>query len=286
MFKKGNTRPRTEEQKPVKKSLTKALLAIVVAIVAWVGLTFVESYVLMDKNVSTVIVASVDIPEGTVLNSDNINEYVTKKEVNSNLVTSTTIVDTDQIKGKTLVNISAGEIMTSSRYEDLSYVEDDLKDPTEVSFSVSTANNANNGYIREGDLVDVYASVDNKDNKSEFQRIRENVYIDGAYDGSFAKINSADKSVAATNFVIKMEADDVASFKNYTENGTVILVKKDSKDAVTSVPAVTDQTESSESTESTETVDQTESTESTADDTVLNNQNVVQSIKDSEAAED
>lgn len=283
MFKKGNTRPRTEEQKPVKKSLTKALLAIVVAIVAWVGLTFVESYVLMDKNVSTVIVASVDIPEGTVLNSDNINEYVTKKEVNSNLVTSTTIVDADQIKGKTLVNISAGEIMTSTRYKDLSYVEDDLKDPTEVSFSVSTANNANNGYIREGDLVDIYASVDNKDNKSEFQRIRENVYIDGAYDGSFAKINSADKSVAATNFVIKMEADDVASFKNYTENGTVILVKKDSKDAVTSVPAVTDQTESSESTESTETVDQTEST---ADDTVLNNQNVVQSIKDSEAAED
>ena len=92
--------------------------------------------------------------------------------------------------------------------------------------------------------------------------------------------------MAATNFVIKMEADDVASFKNYTENGTVILVKKDSKDAVTSVPAVTDQTESSESTESTEAVDQTESTESTADDTVLNNQNVVQSIKDSEEAED
>ena len=49
---------------------------------------------------------------------------------------------------------------------------------------------------------------------------------------------------------------------------------------------MTDQTESSESTESTEAVDQTESTESTADDTVLNNQNVVQSIKDSEEAED
>lgn len=264
-FKKGKTRSRTEK-KPMNKSLTKALVAILVAIIGWTGLTFVESYILTDKNVTSVVIASADIPQGTIITKDNAENYFKKENVNSDLVTKSTVTDIKSIEGKFLTNVAAGEIVTSDRYYETKDTRD-LKNPVSLTFAAGSAENSVNGTIRGGDNVDIYTSVTTNDVVT-YQLARENVYIENAYDSSYAKIDSADQATVASTFLVKLDEDDAANFKNAISQGDLLMVKKDinQKDAASVIiPAKTEKTAepATENTESTENVEATENVEGT-----------------------
>lgn len=264
-FKKGKTRSRTEK-KPMNKSLTKALVAILVAIIGWTGLTFVESYILTDKNVTSVVIASVDIPQGTVITKDNAENYFKKENVNSDLVTKATVTDIKNIEGKFLTNVAAGEIVTSDRYYETGDTRE-LKNPVSLTFAAGSAENSVNGTIRGGDIVDIYVSVSDN-NSTTYQLARENVYIENAYDSSYARIDSADQTTVASTFLVKLEEDDAANFKNAISQGDLLMVKKDVNQKDTAsviIPAKTEKTAepATENTESTENVKATENAAST-----------------------
>lgn len=271
-FKKGKTRSRTEK-KPMNKSLTKALVAILVAIIGWTGLTFVESYILTDKNVTSVVIASADIPQGTIITEDNAENYFKKENVNSDLVTKTTVTDIKNIEGKFLTNVSAGEIITSDRYYKTGDTRD-LKNPVNLTFASGSAENSVNGSIRGGDIVDIYVST-TVNEITTYQLARENVYIENAYDSSYAKIDSADQAAVASSFLVKLEEDDAANFKNAISKGDLLMVKKDidqkdtasviipAKDAEKATESATENAEPTENVEATENAASTENTEST-----------------------
>ena len=200
MFKKGKTRSRREHKKG--SSLTKCIIAIVIAGVAWMGLTMAESYILMDKNVTIVCIAKSDIPKGTIITSENVDSFFSEKSVNSELVSKTTVTDKTEIVGKILVNISEGEIVSSNEFVDTAYAEESFANPKIYSFSVTSATSAVNGLIREGDLVDIYATVTDEGGDTFNKLIKGNVYIRGAYDSSLAAINSSDTTTLATSFII------------------------------------------------------------------------------------
>lgn len=263
-FKKGKTHSRTEK-KPMNKSLTKALVAILAAIIGWTGLTFVESYILADKNVTSVVIASADIPQGTIITEDNAGNYFKKENVNSDLVTKTTVTDIKSIEGKFLTNMSAGEIVTSDRY----YKTNDtrkLKNPVNLTFASGSAENSVNGSIRGGDIVDIYVST-TVDQTTTYQLAKENVYIENAYDSSYVKIDSSDQAAVASSFLVKLEEDDAASFKNAICNGDLLMVKKDidqketpsviipAKDSKNATESATENTESTENVEATENIE-------------------------------
>ena len=264
-FKKGKTRSRTEK-KPMNKSLTKALVAILVAIIGWTGLTFVESYILSDRNVTSVVIASADISQGTIITKDNADKYFKTENINSDLVTKKTVTDIKDIKGKFLTDMAAGEIVTSDRYYETGDTRE-LKSPVSLTFAAGSAENSVNGTIRGGDIVDIYVSVSDN-NSTTYQLARENVYIENAYDSSYARIDSADHATVASTFLVKLEEDDAANFKNAISQGDLLVVKKDVNQKDTAsviIPAKTEKTAepATENTESTENVKAKENAAST-----------------------
>ena len=89
MFNKGSKRRSHQETKNThaSKSFTRIVISILIAAIAWIGATSVEAYLLSDKNVTSVVVATQNVPEDMLINDENRNQYFTTKSVNSNLVT-------------------------------------------------------------------------------------------------------------------------------------------------------------------------------------------------------
>lgn len=212
-FNKGKeNKRRSELEKKSKskfesKSITRIVISLFVAIAAFIGATYYESYLLSDKNVATVVVATEDVKEGVLVDANNVSKYFTTKEVNSSLVTSNTLTDVNQIEGKAVTDISAGEIITAQRFYDTSYVLDQFSDPVEMTFAVSDANRSVSGSIREGDLIDVLEIVTENGTRRS-QALIKNAYVLCAYDGSGYAIARDDRETAATTFKIFVERAD------------------------------------------------------------------------------
>lgn len=211
-FNKGKESKRRGDQEKKKskyesKSITRIVISLFVAIAAFIGATYYESYLLSDKNVSMVVVAAEDVAKGTLVDAFNASKYFTLKEVNSSLVTDATLTDINQIDGKAITDISAGEIITEQRFYDTGYVIDQFNDPVEMTFAVSDANRSVSGSIREGDLIDVLEIVTENGTKRS-QVLLKNAYVLCAYDSSGYVIDRGDRSSAATIFKVYIERAD------------------------------------------------------------------------------
>ena len=53
------------------------------------------------------MIASADIPQGTIITKDNAENYFKKENVNSDLVTKSTVTDIKSIEGKFLTNVAS-----------------------------------------------------------------------------------------------------------------------------------------------------------------------------------
>lgn len=211
MFNKGNKRKANQEKKNkyASKSLTRVIVSLFVAILAWIGATTFEAYLLSDKNVAEVIVAEKNIPSGTLIDESNRNKYFSIKTVNSNLVTKETLTKLENVSGKTATNISSGEIITSHRFYDTEIVNYNLKDPVEITFTVNSADKAVCGRIRKGDLIDIIGIIEDDKQGPVSKEIKKNVYVLEAYDSAGVVIDSADTESQAISFKIYIERSEV-----------------------------------------------------------------------------
>lgn len=229
MFSKGKSRPKEKKERTISKSLTKWAATLIVGLLAWIGLTAAQAYVLTDKDISSVVYATKDIEAGTTITKDNVSDYFGIEAVNSALVTKTTYTSLEDVTGRLTTDVSMGEVLTSARLVDTSKINSSLKDPVEVSFAVSNADGAVNGYIRSGDVVDLYvsenANVEGETNAKTNNLLLANVYIVNSYDSGYAEIPSNDNSTIALYFVIEMERQDAANFYNQISKGDVTLVR-------------------------------------------------------------
>ena len=104
--------------------------------------------------------------EGTLIDDTNVNEYFKMKDVNSSLVTDSTLKNLDGITGKASVNISKGEIVTTQRFTDTSSEKDKFENPVMLTYTVSEPTYAVGGSIREGDIVDIMETITKDEVKS------------------------------------------------------------------------------------------------------------------------
>lgn len=227
MFKKGKSRTKEKKEHTASKSLTKWAVTLVVGLVVWVGLTAAQAYVLTDKDISPAVYALNDIEEGTIISSKNVKDYFGVESVNSALITTTTYTSLDDITGRLVTPVSKGEILSSTKVKDSSTVNSGIKDPVEVSFAVSRADSAVNGYIRAGDVVDLYIAEDTEEDTvhKTNKLLLSNVYIVASYDSSYLEIQSNDTTSTALYFVIEMERDDVAKFYDAAGDNDVTMVR-------------------------------------------------------------
>ena len=272
MFSKGKSRSNANAGATSNKSFSKAVVAVVIAGAAWVGLTGLNAYILTDKNIKEVVVASQDIQEGVEITEENAKDYFTTKSVNTSLITGTTLTSIDDIKGKTLISLSTGEIISSNMFINTAIYKDDIENPINISFGVGSADKAVNGYIRKGDVVDIYVS-ETVEGETVNTKIRSNVYIEHAYDSSYVEIGNGDIASLATFFTISVEEDQAKLFNDNIAKGSIILTKtpqsvlkekeevKNTKDDKTETESV------EESTEDTEVINEVQAPEQPVTDT-------------------
>lgn len=228
MFKKSKRRS-AQEPKTSNKSLTRVVISLLAGALVWFGLVEMERYLLTDKAIATVIVASTDIPSGTLIDENNVAEYFNTKEVNANLVTATTVKETTELYGKALTDISSGEIITTNRIFNTAWVNENYTDPVKVSFTVSSADSAVNGILRSGDLVDIMTLSTDETGKVTTKVLLSNVYLLNVYNSSFTEIASTDPSSIALGFTIYVEADQAESVNAQLATNSVYLAKLETK---------------------------------------------------------
>lgn len=227
MFKRSKRRDAQSQEggKLNSKSIVRIAISLMVAIIAFVGLTTFESYVLSDKDTKTVIVASKNIPSGTFIDDGNRDTFFAEKVVNATLVTDTTFKKIEDIEGKILTDVSAGEIMTQNRLFNTAYVNQEFSDPVMVSFAILAAEDGLNGHIRKGDLVDLIYTNKNDLGENASAKFLENVYIINAYDASYTLIEDEDLSTQAMYFDIYLEHEEAEYFNTIANNSNISIVK-------------------------------------------------------------
>lgn len=226
MFKKNKRKSVQEKANKLEtKSLTRIVISMFIAVIAWAGMIAFEAHLLSDKNVTDVIIAKKNIEAGTYIDENNQSEFFETIAVNSDLVTETTITDASTIEGKVLCSLSAGEIVSTNQFFNTAFVNTSIKDPVSVSFAIEKADSGLNGYLRRGDLVDIIITKKAEDGTTESNVYMENTYIINAYDEAFVKISEDDTTSKAVYFEIYIEKEKEAEFSQILTDYTVSLVR-------------------------------------------------------------
>lgn len=137
-------------------SLLWAAIALVVTVALFIGLLFLQNYLSDEVIYKSVVIAKTDIPENTIITKENAEKYLTMKNINildtpaGALQSADTLVNT-----KTKINVYSGEIFTQYYVTDINKYTDNFIDPVEVSIPVASAENADGGKIRPGDVINV-----------------------------------------------------------------------------------------------------------------------------------
>ena len=272
------------------KSLVRVIISAALAVAVFLCAVTFENYLLSDKSQDSVLVATKDIPAGTLIESGDASEYFTTKLVNSDLTTANTLENASQVSGKIVTDIAAGEIVSSADFKNVSAVEDSVENPIAITFGVASSERALCGRVRAGDICDVIAIITTEatdyTNSEEYSTvIIENAYIVATYDADGNEIASSDTSTQSVFFKINVDRSLEDEYNMVFSTGDITLTKLDVTDddtiqtkftltsedvsniveaatsSSTSDTSVTTETETNETTE-TETNENTESEDS------------------------
>lgn len=166
-----------------KIGLKSVVAALILAIVAFVFVIFVETKMMADYEKADVVIAIKDIPAYTQITSKNITEYFKMEQIPKDMKMSGAYSLIDDIKEVIIEkDIEAGEQITKKK---LISVENNIlieyDDPVVLSIRCENLSNAVSGTLKKGDIVDIVA-VNIMDDETE--TLKEDVYILGSYDTS------------------------------------------------------------------------------------------------------
>lgn len=137
-------------------SLAFALLALVLTIVVFGGLLFLQNFFTEEIVYKSVVVAKVDIPENEIITADNAASYFEIKNMNVLDTNNGSMDSVDSILGqKAKVSFYAGEIISAKDFENISTYTRDFNDPVEISVEVGAVADSDGGKIRTGDVVNL-----------------------------------------------------------------------------------------------------------------------------------
>ena len=231
MFKKSKRKADNEMSKVSSKSITKIVISIAIAAALFIGMTVVESYILSDKQTANVYIAKDSIASGTIITKDNMDKYFEKETINKSLKTNSTYEYSDDIEGKTIIDIDKGEIISANMFLDTKVMSAKVTNPVEVTFSAKDVENSVVGSLREGDTIDIIATYSEAGINSETTSTveYENVYIIKSYDESYKPIDSNDKDATAMYFKIQIERENETAFASMMNDMDVTVAKTNIK---------------------------------------------------------
>lgn len=202
-----------------------AIIGVLVAAVLFAALVYLERYINTPKHSTMTVVASKEIPKGTVITEDNWKEFLTGKTMDDLYRPKDALSSVNALIGtKTLVDIGKGSILSTKETVSTKDVEQSFTDPVEVSMPIS-ADNADAGLLRKGDLVNFMLSG-NSDGSLTADFAMENVYIKQAFDGDGNPIATNDQTTKASVLQILLNKDDQSVFSKAINSGETMTVSR------------------------------------------------------------
>lgn len=202
-----------------------AIIGVLVAAVLFTALVYLERYINTPKHATMTVVASKEIPKGTVITKDNWKEFLTGKSMDDLYRPKDALSSVNALIGtKTLVDIGKGSILSTKETASTKDVEQSFTDPVEVSISVSS-DNADAGLLRKGDLVNFMLSG-NSDGSLTADFAMENVYIKQTFDGDGNPIATNDQTTKASVLQILLNKDDQSAFSKAINSGETMTVSR------------------------------------------------------------
>ena len=186
-----------------KEKLPMLGIALVLGLVAFIGLLWLERQSLNDFEKETVVICEKSCAAGELITEKNVNEFFSVREVPVELATGTTYGSLQEVVGfYPERTISPGEIIYTVMLQEDNPTENlnrpvELSVTAEIDFAVA-------GRIRKGDVVNVYV----RDSRSDtYELILEQVVVQRAYDAAASVISNNNDSALASMFTFCVEAD-------------------------------------------------------------------------------
>ncbi|MFN2938448.1 hypothetical protein ACKX2D_05290 [Lachnospiraceae bacterium YH-ros2226] len=215
------------KEKKEKGQYVYAIIGVVVALGIFCGLVYLERYINTPKSSTMTVIAKTEIPRGTVLTKDNWKDFLTGINMDDTYRPKDALSSVnDLIDTKTTVDIGKGSILSTKETVSTKDVENTFTDPVEVSLSIS-AENADAGLLRKGDLVNFVKTEDGDDGSGATAGFAlENIYVKNAFDGDGKAIDTSDRTTRASMLQILLNRSDQPAFTQATNGGKSMAISR------------------------------------------------------------
>lgn len=211
------------------------LIALGFGICAFVILLFLASMLKNEETFSDVVWAIKEIPKGTIITENNINNYTSIISINDMAKNNNNILDKKELINKEAaqdIAVSSPEPLSLNMFIDKDNEAKKYDNPVIIAVTVDDFCNAANGIIRKGDYVNIYKILTssnsnvNQYNENENNLIIENTKILEAFDGSGNIIPTDDKTSLAVSFNIYIEEEQQQQIANSIANKNLSISLK------------------------------------------------------------
>lgn len=213
--------------KKEKGQYVYAIIGVIVALGIFCGLVYLERYINTPKSSTMTVIAKTEIPRGTVLTKDNWKDFLTGINMDDTYRPKDALSSVnDLIDTKTTVDIGKGSVLSTKETVSTKDVENTFTDPVEVSLSIS-AENADAGLLRKGDLVNFVKTEDGDDGSGATAGFAlENIYVKNAFDGDGKAIDTSDRTTRASMLQILLNRSDQPAFTQATSGGKSMAISR------------------------------------------------------------
>lgn len=197
------------------------ITALAASLLIYAAMIFVEKKSLAQEGKTEVFSVIQDIPEGTVLNEENWDEFIETREVYVSAIPMNRVMSAEDAEGMvTRINISAGTILTAGmlRQQDIGSVG--MREPVLLGFKADDIYQAIGGQLRTGDCVHIYIVDENGETRLRWS----NVIIEEAFDSSGNELGNEQEG-KALRFNIYMEKKEVEEFYDLLDSEKVRIVR-------------------------------------------------------------
>lgn len=211
----------SEIRKNKRDKVQRIIGAAVVGLVAWVAMLYAANSILNESKHIEVCVAKADIPDGTKITENNIDNYIDRASVSETVLPVGYITDKSQLMNCFIQrDYLQREVITLSSVSSEDSMTRHIDNPIEISVAVASIDAAVGGILREGDYINIY-SVDSTSSNQTAYNIISNAYVTKALDSNGMEIDRADNLSNATviNIIIPMDIEQ--RFNQELLSGTI-----------------------------------------------------------------
>lgn len=206
---KGVEKVVSEADKKKRSKINRIIASIMVGLVVWGALVFAANSIINESKHVEVCRAKINIPDGTKISQDNINDYIEKVSISESLLPEGYVSDPSNIVDSFVSrDYMTREVITLNDVNTEESMTEHIENPIEISVAVTSIDAAVGGILREGDYINIY-SVATTLNESEVNEIAKNAYVTKALDSNGTELLRSDTQSNATviNLIIPMEAE-------------------------------------------------------------------------------